>query len=269
MIRSVWEYFFGDAVIELYKFTCGEEIFCYAAADVSENYQHEGLVYEPMYISRTNLKYSEDFVKDVLSVTMFAATPFTDKWKDGRPEFPTTLTVYRGSFRTRNYTPVWQGLVRGASYNYSGTDYSCELSCETPVVLMERAGLTRRYQVTCPHKLFSPLCGASQAANSFSVLLGNNINGYTIEVPSMPADASHFIGGQMVKADGSRRFITSAEGNTITLERSFAVTSGDVVTIIKGCNKSFETCIGIFGNHLNYGGFPWLPSNDPFTSTVG
>lgn len=49
----------------------------------------------------------------------------------------------------------------------------------------------------------------------------------------------------------------------IKLRRAFpfAVGIGDAVTIIRGCDRRFETCIG-YGNAINFRGEPHLPGND-------
>jgi uncharacterized phage protein (TIGR02218 family) len=37
---------------------------------------------------------------------------------------------------------------------------------------------------------------------------------------------------------------------------------GDSLTLLAGCDKSFETCRDKFANHLNFRGFPHMPGND-------
>ena len=42
----------------------------------------------------------------------------------------------------------------------------------------------------------------------------------------------------------------------------------DTITLIAGCDKSFETCREKFANHLNFRGFPHMPGNDLMLSYV-
>jgi uncharacterized phage protein (TIGR02218 family) len=37
---------------------------------------------------------------------------------------------------------------------------------------------------------------------------------------------------------------------------------GDTFTIVAGCDKMFATCKNLFNNAINFGGFPYMPSND-------
>ncbi len=43
---------------------------------------------------------------------------------------------------------------------------------------------------------------------------------------------------------------------------------GESITLIAGCDKSFETCRAKFGNQLNFRGFPHMPGNDVMLSYV-
>ncbi len=47
------------------------------------------------------------------------------------------------------------------------------------------------------------------------------------------------------------------------------VAAGDAVTVTRGCDKSFETCAGRFGNTANFRGFPHIPGNDFLLQTAG
>jgi hypothetical protein len=48
-----------------------------------------------------------------------------------------------------------------------------------------------------------------------------------------------------------------------------AVAAGDAVTVTRGCDKSFDTCAGRFGNTANFRGFPHIPGNDFLLQTAG
>jgi uncharacterized phage protein (TIGR02218 family) len=45
----------------------------------------------------------------------------------------------------------------------------------------------------------------------------------------------------------------------------FAVTAGDTATVTAGCIKTFAICKSKFDNHLNFSGFPHIPSSDVVT----
>lgn len=265
---SVWNYFFTDSPVELYKFTCGEAVYSYIASSV-KSYTYDGIVYESEYMVRTSVSYSSDFAKDVLTVTVPSTNAVARMFIESRPEFPLYLTVYRGSYHTGNFEPIWNGLVTGAGFTYSGSAYSCDLECETKASRMERMGLIRKYQLTCPYTLFSTECGASLVGATTSAIVAS-VDGYNVTFTSTPTNISHYVVGQLVRSDGSRRYITSYDGDTLIMERSFAsLTVGETVALYKGCDKSTDTCINRFNNVINFGGFPYIPETDVFTSTIG
>ena len=60
-------------------------------------------------------------------------------------------------------------------------------------------------------------------------------------------------------------------GTRVTLRAApaFAVAAGTLVEVIEGCDKSFATCAGRFGNAANFRGEPHLPGIDLLTRYPG
>jgi hypothetical protein len=40
--------------------------------------------------------------------------------------------------------------------------------------------------------------------------------------------------------------------------------AGTTVTLFPGCDHTLATCSGKFSNTANYGGFPFMPTKNPF-----
>jgi hypothetical protein len=62
--------------------------------------------------------------------------------------------------------------------------------------------------------------------------------------------------------------IVDHQGEVLKMRYQLPGTSvGDVisVTVWPGCDRSFDTCVNKFGNAANYGGFPYIPLNNPVT----
>jgi hypothetical protein len=54
-------------------------------------------------------------------------------------------------------------------------------------------------------------------------------------------------------------------GETITLIQPMAeVEAGDLITLYPGCLRSFQICKNKFHNEVNYLGFEWIPTKNPF-----
>jgi uncharacterized phage protein (TIGR02218 family) len=264
--KDIWSYYAFDPVTELYKFQHGTQFFAYAATSEKE-YRLENLVYTPEYIWRTAMHYSSDFAKDTLSVTLPAKNAVARLFMAGTPEHLLKLTIYRGGYHAGNFSPIWLGSVNGANFTFDDQNFSCELSCETAVSRMERRGLARCYQLTCPHTLYSAACRASlpSFAHTATVMA---VDGISISLSSSFADG-YFAGGQARTQDGKRRYVASSTGASITLDRAMPMNVGTVLTLYAGCDKTRATCQNKFNNVANFGGFPWLPVEDPFRSSIG
>jgi uncharacterized phage protein (TIGR02218 family) len=61
--------------------------------------------------------------------------------------------------------------------------------------------------------------------------------------------------------------IVANAGTSVTLRDvpAFAVAAGTRVEMVEGCDKRFATCVGRFGNAVNFRGEPHLPGNDLLT----
>jgi hypothetical protein len=44
--------------------------------------------------------------------------------------------------------------------------------------------------------------------------------------------------------------------------------AGDIVEVYAGCARDLDTCLNKFNNTINFGGFPYIPLNNPFTYKI-
>ena len=266
MLRDLIDVFFADVPIELYRFSLGGTAWGYAATGDS-GYSLDNTTYAPEYIVRTRLHYSSDFARDVLTVTVPADNAVANVFFSGTPEYQMRLSLLRGGYHNGGFTQIWTGTVNGASFDFSGDAYTCDLTCETLASRMERQGLARCYQLTCPHTLYGNRCRVNPDAFAIrdTVTMSSSVN-LTVAGSYAPG---WFSGGHLVCADGVRRYIISSDNHAFSLERSLSVPVGSAITLYPGCDKSRGTCAGKFGNGINFGGFPWLPIENPFTSSIG
>lgn len=131
----------------------------------------------------------------------------------------------------------------------------------------------------CPET--SPECRAELGDRQCRV----DLAGRTISVSVVEVDGRTFELDQAVTGDflwGRVRFLSGAncglatmlvglEGNRIELRDTprGAIAAGDQIEIRHGCDKSFATCTGRFGNAANFRGEPHLPGNDLLTRYPG
>jgi len=82
----------------------------------------------------------------------------------------------------------------------------------------------------------------------------------------------HFTGGRLIFTSGGNvGFGTevkrhAARDGVVALQlwqaAPASIVPGDAFTVTPGCDKSFATCRGKFGNGINFRGFPHIPGND-------
>ena len=97
-----------------------------------------------------------------------------------------------------------------------------------------------------------------------------SINGTSVVFSSQQTFENGFFEFGFIKKylTDERVFIISHTGNTLVLKNEFSgLTLSDSVVLLPGCDKKTSTCKNRFNNLYNYGGFPNLTLNNPFSSS--
>ena len=99
--------------------------------------------------------------------------------------------------------------------------------------------------------------------------------GAVLTVDTEEPEPGAYAGGRLRWFGGANGGLESAvaasDGATLTLRLApaFAVSGGELVELIEGCDKSLATCAGRFGNVANFRGEPFLPGIDLLTRYPG
>ena len=157
----------------------------------------------------------------------------------------------------------WMGRVLGVEVDAD----AARIRCESAQVSLKRIGLRRLYSRKCSHVLYSNACGASPITGSAFVL---DVYGRNVELDGgVPGSVSAGLaGGWLQTPDGARHMIINDTGSGVELLYPVAIEPGTEVLLTVGCDHSTATCAGRFGNLDNYGGFPAIPSKNPFSTGV-
>lgn len=251
----------SGAVIELYEFIQGLQRFNYSSFDTDITYNSQ--VYTPFSATRNSIKQTNDIFKDSLQMSFPRGDVFASQFLGFSPEDVTTLTIRRGHFGdvASEFIVYWKGRVVGAKT--SGNEIS--IDCESVFTSIKRPGLRARFEYGCRRTLYLKGCNVNRELYK---LTGNilSITGATITVAGASLQPSGFYtGGLAVAENGASRFIVSHVGDSITFSRPIQGLSGDqTINIYPGCDHLKETCNTKFNNLNNFGGFPWIPSRNPF-----
>lgn len=174
--------------------------------------------------------------------------------------------AHRGSLN--DYQLIWTG--KPTSFSVDGS--LAALRCPSLFSYL-LAGLcpAPKYQAPCNHILFDERCKVPRAENAQTMTITDiSSNGTTITVNGNTFQPGHCVAGEMVWGDGGqRRMIVSNAGNVFNVTSPFSgLTVGTVIECTRGCDHSFTMCKNRFLNGINYGGFPFVPFNNPFRSRL-
>lgn len=126
-----------------------------------------------------------------------------------------------------------------------------------------------KYQGPCNHVLYDERCAVDPTSFTHSttvLLITENI----IVLNSNPFADDACNAGEMIYAvGGERRMVIDNVGTSFTVSSPFAgLEVGATVSIRQGCDHRFTTCRDKFSNGINFGGFPLVPTNNPFASRL-
>jgi uncharacterized phage protein (TIGR02218 family) len=121
-----------------------------------------------------------------------------------------------------------------------------------------------KYQSPCNWLLYDPVtCGVNPTSNSATRTV-TVVNQTVITLDSSAFADNDCAGGEMIVGN-ERRMIVSNVGPIFTVASPFSqITAGNTVVVRRGCDHSFQTCRVKFSNQDRYGGFPFVPSRNPF-----
>lgn len=264
----------GGSPLELFEFSYGADTWCYTSGDEEYTDTLASLTYLPIPINRGSLQFSGDLSKGSLDITLPYDIAFLELFRTSMPSGVVSLTVKRvhRTDMTHETIVMWKGRI----INLEWQPTEVVLSCEPIRSSVQRYGLRRLFQVSCPHVLYGPSCGLArvtyQLSGTVSAQSGTSIT--VSGVSAFPAD--YFSGGYIEYTNGilnttERRMITAHPGttNVVTLiSPAMNVDIGDTVKLYPGCDHSIVTCDSKFDNALNYGGFPYTPSKNPFSGEL-
>lgn len=119
---------------------------------------------------------------------------------------------------------------------------------------------------TCPHILYDRNCRADRGSFTLNVFV-ETYDGRKIVISSIGGNPNQWAQfGELVHvATGERMQIIDQLDRTVTLQAPIPdLRDGDALTVSAGCAHDIVTCHVKFTNQVNFGGFPQLPTTNPF-----
>jgi len=256
------------------------QVFFYTSS--SRTQTHDAQSYETKAISRTDPEVEQADVgadKEV-QITLPMSDPLVNpRWISTIPPGRDEITIFR---RHASDTPTpetityWKGFIDSVSFQGEGRAVIRAIS---EGGLLRRQIPKRTYRGLCGHVLYDGGCKVIRSSFEFTVAVtAISADGLTLtfnSAGSISGQASDFfLGGELSKPAGDRRMVLTYVDNggnsgsaTVMLPFS-GVSIGDSLRLTAGCDHVITTCRTKFANEINYGGFPWIPTRNPFDSGI-
>lgn len=253
--------------IELYTIQLGSTSWTYTSGAVEVVVS--GTTYAPLAISRGSHDQSQEDQDQQLEVRLPASAPVCRHFIASVPGESVLITIERmqrldvGEVRMVMYA----GVVSSVSFESGGE--IAVLSVVTAQSAFSKAVPRDVYSATCNHVLFDARCSLLEASWRVTkeVLA---ISGNVLTIDGLNAQADGYYTPGFIELTGSSRdfrVILAHAGNLATVALPFGTSPlGELVRVYAGCDHSSLTCQAKFNNLINFGGFPFVPTKNPFAT---
>ena len=250
----------GAKPAELFQFTGG--VYAYYTTAQSA-VMFGGAEYLPDCVVHGEIEQSEELNKQTLEIVVKGSSEVARLYVAEIPPRSVNVRVYRFLQGIDEFRLVWAGRV--VKPVFSSANDECALQCEPIFTLLKRPGLRRNYQLLCPYALYDERCRLQMApymVDDVVTDLGSN----WLTGPKVAAKpAGWFVGGILRFGTHYKLITNHASGRIILGGNVPGMAAGSSFQAMAGCDKSLGTCANRFGNHVNFGGFPYIPTKNPFT----
>lgn len=257
----------GGRPIELYHFSIGLEDYYYTSAE--DTVVFGGNSYVSRQIKRNSPDQSTEEGRSKLELTMLSDDPLCSRYIGVAPPTPMYVTVTK--FHRSDLTDgrvLWSGRIIMATYLNSAA--LCKLTAVASESVLSRQIPHFKYQGLCNHFLYDDNCTISPLLYRY-VGVATDIAGELVTVAGLQADkgAGWAVGGKIVIGVDVRPVLAQS-GDVLTLSMPFASDpTGQTAEVYAGCDHTLATCNSKFANAINYGGFAFVPTKNPFQTGIG
>ena len=259
--KSAWD----GTPVEFYEFRLGSAVWRYTSADQPITY--DGWEYSSQSIERTKIEQGNEINRVNIKITVPRNNTVANLFLAQPPGGIVSVTVrrYHRSDGDEEVKTIFPGRIIGVSWSGS----HAEMECESVWSSLKANGLRRHYNIGCPYTLYGTGC----LVNQLTFMTQDNvttISGSSIDVPAADAhDDGYYRGGAVLwygpHGAANVRWILDHTDETLELSAPIpGLAVGSMVEIYPGCDHTTSTCINRFDNIINFGGFPYLPTDNPF-----
>jgi len=254
--------------VEAYRFTGTFENYYYTSAELDVTIS--GQVYTTAEITRQaiNTGTQEDSNLELELEVPFDLPLVADyAFQVSPPDLTVEILRYHeGTNPATDWVIVWKGIVT----SFSSTGHSVKILVPSIfTVILNGEVPSVYYQNMCNHVLYDDRCKLVKASYQQDTTI-SAIGTGTVDVVADGFDDNYLQAGEIINTSkNERRLIIDNVADVITINFPFFNAEvGDNVSLFAGCNHAFSTCKDKFSNSINYGGFPYVPADNPFESEL-
>jgi len=262
--------------VELYEFTLGATSYAYTSAE--DDITISADVWSARAIKRGKVEEGPKRRSSDFAVTLPTTDPLAQSFLGIMPGVRVPMTVKRfhrgdtSSGGNPEVITIFSGWVLSANFSKNGKE--CKLTARHALANLGRIIPSRSYASQCSHILYdSTTCKVDDTNPAYRVSADAVVSqvGNVLTVSSIVSGGfadGDFASGY-VEAIGTSdfRLIVGQTGNDLTLLTPFG-TVPSTVNVFRGCPHGIEACHDDFSNVINFGGFAFVPTRNPYQSGV-
>lgn len=247
----------------------GDPVAYFAYTDIDQQVEKDGVIYVPVPFGNSKIESSGTLDKTTLEIDISPNASIVKLFRDQMPSQVLRMTLFQGHFGDDDFKAVWTGRIVALNHKNKGV----QLSAQPISTTMRNPGLRRHYQYGCPWVLYGKECRASRAAATVSTIpteIGSNFFGLP-EGWSGAFEREKFLQGYAQWEDERSTVLQTrtilafgADQDHVVINGAiFGITLGASVSLVLGCNHQLSDCENLHGNVINFGGQPWIPTENP------
>lgn len=267
---------------ELYMFSSASfaSPYCYTSGDADVSYNSN--TYTMLPISRSQPELSRETRAQQIVINVPRTEGLAQRWVNLIPPKPVGLTIYRFHITdtpTPFTTTFWQGIVRQVDFQGNTAQFTAQ-----PIdFALSRVGLRHTFSSVCSNQLYDSGCRLDiDDFTRTTTVTAIDVNKVTITASgfaTLPvaqgggsAPRGYWTTGIIeVVSTGEMRQVIGDYSDTTKLDVLFPFENlvvGASIKVSAGCLHDFLTCKNKFANHVNYKGYPFMPSDNPFKVNI-
>lgn len=190
------------------------------------------------------------------------------------PPNPVSVFVRRGHRNDpdNEFALVYTGKVLSAQ---PGSNLVTKFACEWVAVSLRRTGAKRNYQYSCPFALYGPQCRADKLAATITTQ-AVAVDGLAVTptadwalVSRYPSYVNGSIAWSTANGTEHRAIVAVTTGGVLTVSnKPSGLSAGTPIKISLGCSRLMSDCSSLHNNINNFGGQPWIPTDNPVNKNI-